>query len=69
MNSYFATKCEKIEAEKAAEVARERSRSPIEVEEAGSSLDSALRSGVLTTQAPEQLTFVTWNIDGLDKRF
>ena len=70
LNSYFATKCEKLEAEKAAEAARERSRSPVEGEarEAGVSLDSALRSGVLTTQAPEQLTFVTWNIDGLDQK-
>ena len=68
LNSFFAKKCEKIEAEKAAEVARERSRSPIEAGEAGASLDSALRSGVLTTQAPEQLTFVTWNIDGLDQK-
>ena len=70
LNSYFATKCEKLEAEKAAEAARERSRSPVEGEarEAGVSLDSALRSGLLTTQAPEQLTFVTWNIDGLDQK-
>ena len=70
MNSYFATKCEKIEAEKAAEAARERSRSPVDnnAREAGVSLDSALKSGLLTTKAPEQLTFVTWNIDGLDQK-
>ena len=70
LNSFFATKCEKLEAEKAAEAARERSRSPVDnnAREAGVSLNSALRSGLLTTKAPEQLTFVMWNIDGLDKK-
>ena len=46
-----------------------RSRSPgSDVGEAGTSLDSALRSGVLTTMAPKHLNLVTWNIDGLDQK-
>ena len=32
------------------------------------SVETALESGMLTTQAPTQLTFVTWNIDGLDQK-
>ena len=30
------------------------------------SMGEALNAGLLTTEAPAALTFVTWNIDGLD---
>jgi len=67
LNSYFATKCEKLEAEKAEEMTRSRSPGS-DGGEAGTSLDSALRAGVLTTMAPKHLNLVTWNIDGLDQK-
>jgi len=66
LNNFFAKKCEKIEADKVeeileAEAIRENNDKEVSVE-------AALEAGVLTTQAPTQLTFVTWNIDGLDKK-
>ena len=64
LNSYFAAKCEKLEVERAAET------EPVVIDdkEAGDSLESAIQSGVLTTEAPAQLTMITWNIDGLDQK-
>lgn len=64
LNNFFAKKCEKIEAEKVEEILEAN----IIGEEDKVSVEAALESGVLTTQAPTQLTFVTWNIDGLDQK-
>ena len=68
LNSYFAAKCEKLEAERSTEVGTEPETVGDDDKEAGDSLESALQSGVLTTQAPATLTLVTWNIDGLDQK-
>ena len=29
-------------------------------------IEEGLQEGILTTQAPEELTVISWNIDGLD---
>ena len=60
LNSYFAAKYEKLEAERAAET------EPVLIDdkEAGNSIESAIQSGVLTTEPPSQLT-----IDTLSKSF
>ena len=64
LNSYFAAKYEKLEAERAAET------QPVIIyyNEAGNSLVSAIQSGIFTTEPPSQLTMITWNIDGLDQK-
>ena len=61
MNSFFAAKCESIETDKSTE-------SKPDTEEKPPSLDSALKSGMLTTQAPTSLTMISWNIDGLEAK-
>ena len=70
LNSYFATKCEKLEAERTAE--KEDGSAEAGPRSGGQDgyvdVEAALQSGVLTTAAPAQLTLVTWNIDGLDQR-
>ena len=63
LNSYFATKCEKLEAERTAE--KEDGSAEAGPWSGGQddyvNVEAALQSGVLTSAAP--LTLVTWNID------
>ena len=70
LNSYFATKCEKLEAERTAE--KEDGSAEAGPRSGGQddyvNVEAALQSGVLTTAAPAHLTLVTWNIDGLDQK-
>jgi len=63
LNTFFASKCEKAEADQAAK----SSSSAQAVSAPGQSVQSAISSGLLTTQAPSSLVMVSWNIDGLDQ--
>jgi len=59
LNQFFNEKVEK--QKRAAEEQRSEPKS-----EPDMSMGEALNAGLLTTEAPAALTFVTWNIDGLD---
>lgn len=64
LNTYFAGVCDTAEqglALQAVTQAGSGSQAPAK------NLDQALQEGLVTTQAPESLVFVTWNIDGLDQ--
>ena len=65
LNSYFATKCEKLEAERTAE--KEEGSAEAGPRSGGQddyvNVEVALQSGVLTTAAPAHLTLITWNSD------
>jgi len=56
LNVYFAAKCEKAE-----------DSSVLPETETTATVEEAISSGMLTTQAPSSLVMVTWNIDGLDQ--
>jgi len=57
LNTFFAAKCEEAEEETA----------PKNVDLPKKTVAEALQEGLLSTKAPENLVFVTWNIDGLDQ--
>lgn len=68
LNTYFAGICAeaeaKIEAEEAAKEAAARSSKEEIVKKTA---EEALKEGILTTKAPANLVFMSWNIDGLDE--
>jgi len=56
LNTYFASKCEQAE------------KSPVQTSSIDdNTVEQAISSGILTTQAPSRLIMVSWNIDGLDQ--
>jgi len=59
LNTYFASKCEAVEAANSAAATEKPTPGP--------SVQSALSKGILTTSAPTSLSMVSWNIDGLDQ--
>jgi len=61
LNTFFTAKSKTKAEERASETSVAPSGSEIQ------SMTEGLEKGLLTTQAPETLVFVTWNIDGLDQ--
>jgi len=57
LNTFFAAKCEEAEAVTVSK----------KVDLPKKTVAEALQEGLLSTKAPENLVFVTWNIDGLDQ--
>jgi len=63
LNVYFASKSENTERER-----NNGERSNLQDPSAtNSTVEEAISSGLLTTQAPSRLVMVSWNIDGLDQ--
>ena len=56
LNIFFASKCEKAETSST-------QATPM----TGPTVQEAITTGMLSTQAPSSLVMVTWNIDGLDQ--
>jgi len=63
LNSFFGNVCQKAEAD----LARKAEERTIVESAPKKSISDALKEGKLTTKAPENLVFVSWNIDGLDQ--
>jgi len=62
LNTFFSEKCEAGEAASSSAAAAAPGPGTL----APAAIATALAAGRLTTQAPDSLTLVTWNIDGLD---
>jgi len=66
LNSFFEQKCESINEAKAKEIEALARLQEQAQAQPSKTIEEGLAEGRLTTRAPESLTMVSWNIDGLD---